>query len=215
MRLMLKVSAVVVGLVALIGALHMPFARSMLARVGGCPFPTSGRTLGPAAAEALRLSTLQQTRGNELITTRDAAGFLLAQDTRADVKRWASTHGVTCREDRHGAGVRCDDVAGPMLRSPRAADETLRVLLAFDLQDRLVGVQLQSVAKSSSEARARVAQAERMIASAGGDGLSDVARLERPLGQSKAQLRAANYSAELVITHMGREFAIYESYQAL
>jgi hypothetical protein len=214
-RILLKVSAATVVLSGLIYALHLPAAHDVLARFGGCPFPFTNRTLPKAAAETLRFTTLQKTRGAQPIATREAAGFALTIEKRRDVMFWAKEHKLDCRADRHGAGLTCAHVKGDMLPSPRAANTTIRVLFGFDAADVLVGVQLQSVAKNASKACAHVASAQQAIVRLGGAPLSGVERLGEPLAQAKTMLRASNYSADVVISNIANTYAIYESYQAL
>ena len=215
MRALLKVAAALAVCVGLIGLLHMPFARGLLASVGGCPFPTSGRTLTAAEAEALRVAALRRVAGHKASGARAAAGFELGRQRRSDIARWAAQHQLLCTSDRHGAGVACEGVSGGMLPMKRAQPGRMRAMFAFDTQERLVGVQLQSTASSAKAATESVSAAARGIAGSGGEQLSDVGKLALPLGQARARARASNYSADLVITHLGDHYAVYESYQAL
>lgn len=206
MRRSIKVTLTFAGFAAVICLLHLPSARSLLARAGGCPFPTTQRTLGPAAAEQLRLSTLRRSAGERAVGLRHAAGFTLGRDTRSDIEKWAHHERVECQPDSHGAGVTCASVQDA---------EPMRLMFAFDTSDRLVGVQVQSGASTLESARQTVAESERALVAQGGQSLTGLSELRRPLGQARAQLRAANYSADIVITHIGEQYAVYESYQAL
>jgi len=92
--------------VAALAALHAPFARTVLARIGGCPV---GRA-SAAEIEAARKSAAAPNRGERDAPARPAAGFALDVTTRADVDAWARSHGVSCREKRERALLACADV---------------------------------------------------------------------------------------------------------
>lgn len=122
------------ALVLAVGALHMPFARSLLTRAGGCPFSGS---ITQAQAEEARHVAMAANPGTGVAPARPAMIFTLDQTTSAQVKAWAHEHKLSCDEPRTGT-LRCENVPAPALGLPPAPGTDAEVWLMFDAKDRLV-----------------------------------------------------------------------------
>ena len=100
-------SGILGALVVLIGILHMPFARSLLMQVGGCPIERD-----PSVIEQAQRAAALSRRGTAPAPTHTARGFRLGQDGPSEIESWASTNGVSCSSEREGTWLRCSDVPG-------------------------------------------------------------------------------------------------------
>ena len=121
------------SLVLLGGVLHMPFARGLLMRIGGCPMASE---VSPAELDRVHQGALAQDRGEALAPAKPAFGFDLGKTTRADVIAWAAREGARCQKDR-GNEIRCDRV--PASAVGTAAEGTLASLsFGFNAQGRVV-----------------------------------------------------------------------------
>lgn len=96
------------GAFALVGALHMPFARPLLMRLGGCP--ASG--ISPVAIDAARKGAIDSARGITPAPARPAMGFALDAATIDDVRAWAARVGARCEEKRELTLVKCSGALG-------------------------------------------------------------------------------------------------------
>jgi hypothetical protein len=214
-RTLIKLAASSLVAVGLIGVLHMPFARKLLQSVGGCPFPTTSRTLTAAEAEALRQDTLAPAKTLAPAPARPALGFVLEQTTRAEVNSWAASHQITCQGDRHGAGLTCQNVAASALPAPGATEVSGSLMLGFGANDTLVSVHYLSRDASRDRVLARSDEAVLLLASLSVPIThSGNPRLDAALSQSRSRLVFRDYTAELSATHMGSAYALSESYQA-
>jgi hypothetical protein len=125
------VGALVVG----VGLLHMPFARSLLTRAGGCPF---GSQLTHAQAEQARhLATAPIRSSAAGAPARPAMVFTLDETTPTQVKAWARDHQLSCNQPRPGT-LRCENVPAEALGLAPAHGTDAEVWLMFDAEDRLV-----------------------------------------------------------------------------
>jgi hypothetical protein len=127
--------AVLAAATAAVGVLHMPFARGLLMRAGGCPFGQA--TL--AQLEPARLAAVRSTRGSEAAPVRPALGFDLDRTTRKDLDAWADRAHVSCGEVREGL-VFCKDVPAAALGMPAADGPVQELHLGFNTQGHLVDV---------------------------------------------------------------------------
>lgn len=176
LRRWLVVAAATLGVVTLgVGLLHMPWARPLLARIGGCP--ASRAT--PQQVEAEQRRAWLSLRGAGSAPARPALGFALGRTTLAEVKAWAEARGLRCDASRGGALLRCAGVPAAALPSPaRGVYEDLA--FGFRLRDeRLVNVTALRSGLAAEEASAQLRDA--------------AARLERALGAPTRQ--AAGESA--------------------
>jgi hypothetical protein len=216
------------ALTALTGLAHTRTGLRAIAWVTGsegCPFG-EGEALTAAAAEQLRLDALAKLdRSKSPAPARPALGFRLDLDRRQDVTRWAEAHGVQCKADRSGAGLRCLDVAFADL--PRAAqlepsDAAISeahgvVSFGFQPDGHLVSVQLQSATGTARPVLQRLAgtamdaieQLQPGSATVSGDALDSTSFVRR-----KAQVAFADYYAEVTATSLGKRWTVVETYQS-
>ena len=99
---------------AAVGVLHMPFAKSWLMKLGGCPLVSAT----PAQAEAARGSALVALRGADVAPQRPALGFKLEHTTARDVLAWGEQRGVDCHSTRDDTLVLCNDVDAAAIDQP-------------------------------------------------------------------------------------------------
>jgi hypothetical protein len=176
-----------------VGALHMPWARPLLQRVGGCPV---GRA-SPRQVEAAQRAALHRLAGASPAPARPALGFDLGRTTLGDVEAWARSRSLSCERVREGALLRCKGVPAPAL--PCASGSYDDVSFGFRLGDhRLLSVTTLWTGSSPDEASARAAAA--------------AAALERRLGPptsssagaagSFLQYRYADYLAGVTAMHL-------------
>jgi hypothetical protein len=122
------------AIVLAVGVLHMPFARSLLMRAGGCPFTAQ---ITRAQAEQARRIAMVPRRGTPEAPARPALVFTLDQTTMPQAKAWAKDHKLSCDEPRDGT-LHCVNVPAEALGLPSAPGTDAEVSLSFDAQDRLV-----------------------------------------------------------------------------
>src|SRR5262245_30553645 len=105
-KILIGVPSVLLGLTALVGVLHMPFARPVLALIGyGCPIKAS-----PGDVEVARRLSAKAIRGTTASPSRPALGFALDRSTRADVDVWVESFKLDCDDQQEGAVLRCKNV---------------------------------------------------------------------------------------------------------
>ncbi len=124
-----------VAATALVGLLHLPAARPLLARLGvKCP-------MGEATVESVdaqRRFAAAAERGADPAPARPALSFSLDVTTRDDVRAWTAKASLDCSENRP-ALVRCHNVPAALLGEEGAP--TLDELdLGFDPRGHLVNV---------------------------------------------------------------------------
>ncbi len=106
-RVSMYVVSGLAGLTLIIGLLHTPLGRPLLARLGvGCPVQAS-----PEDTERARLQSARATGGSEASPAQPALGFALDSMTLEDARAWAERHHVECSEQRAGSLLNCKDVA--------------------------------------------------------------------------------------------------------
>ena len=123
------------AVVAAAGVAHMPFARGLLMRLGGCPFGSARL----ADVEPARRAAIAGERGLTPAPARPALGFDLDRTTRQDARAWADREHVTCHDVREGL-VQCQDVAASALGLPEVDGPVGELSLGFDTRGRLVDV---------------------------------------------------------------------------
>lgn len=213
---MLGVTAL--GLVGIVGALHAPFARSLLMKMGGCP-------LGKASAaevEQGRMQAVRNTRGATQAPARPALGFTLDASTPEDVHVWAKANLVTCNDKREGMLITCKDVAASVLMDrkgePGVVDE---VSFAFRPRDRkLVNVTVVSFALPAEEgarrmqaATERLAKQEHLGAPTHAAGEATAQRLSQGgFMTATAEYTYADYMAEVTATSFTRGVTVREHF---
>lgn len=118
------------------GVLHLPGARSLLRRAGGCPIPRATA----AQVEAAQARAFRVLRGTATAKSRPALGFGLEISTRTDVESWARKHRIACESRREGAILLCDAVPASAV-SPGATGRYDELAFGFRLRDfRLVNL---------------------------------------------------------------------------
>lgn len=189
------------GVVALIGALHLPAGRALLRTVGGCPVGAPVAAEDADRARAVAWSTL---RGVGEAPARPALGFALGETTRDALRAWADDAGAACVDE--GASLRCTALpAGPW--GAAGPDDELRA--GFDGAGALVSVVVSLSGRTPGEASAQwSALADGLDRQLGvpaarrGDG--SAAGLARGgMAQATAEARFADFRASVTATQLG------------
>jgi hypothetical protein len=118
-----------------IGVLHMPFARSLLMRVGGCPM--AGARMTPREMEHARHIALEDERAPLAAPVRPSVGFALDTTSLAEVHAWADRAKVGC-EDKHPGLVLCTNVQPASVGLPAAEGVIDELALGFNERNLLV-----------------------------------------------------------------------------
>ena len=134
-----------------IGLLHLPAARPLLARLGACPV---GRASASEIEDARRIA-LRSLRGESRAPARPALGFELERTTLDEVRGWTRARALACDLSRESTLLVCSRVPVNALGSDalQAIDE---LAFVFRLRDRRLvnvttlttGVSPQSAADS-------------------------------------------------------------------
>jgi hypothetical protein len=194
--------------VAAAGLLHLPWARPLLARLGGCPASRAS----PARVEAAQRRAWQALRGASAAPSRPALGFALAETTLAEVEAWGRARGLDCERLRDGALLRCAAVPAAALGvGPTGTYDD--VSFGFRLRDgRLVNV----TALRGGLAAPAAAEAMREAAGRLAGELGPPQRLSAP-GSEPAflQYRYVDYLADVTAMSVPRRgHAVREHYMA-
>jgi hypothetical protein len=182
--------------VASVGVLHMPFARGLLMRAGGCPFGNARL----AEIEPARRAAIARDRGDRAAPARPALGFDLDRTTRDDARAWANREHVACDEAREGLVV-CKEVPPSALGLPEV-DGPAELHLGFDTHARLVDVSTMRMNVAGTEGVRDIAR--RLEANVGppqqASGGFDDAHLGRQgaYSLSSARYRYRDYFAEVI-----------------
>jgi hypothetical protein len=205
MKKLAKVGCAIAVMIGAIGVLHMPIARPLLMKIGGCP-------VGKASAadvDLIRKQSVNAMRGTaeSVAPSRPALGFALEGTTVTDVQTWASMNQVSCSDQREGMLVVCKDVPARLLNG-RSANEVIdEVSFAFRPGDqKLVNVTAMSYGVAPNDAAARVSHiTENLDADLGAptsrDGEMSAERLSKGgYTTSMASYRFRDYVAEVSAT---------------
>ncbi len=98
-------TASLVGVTALVGVMHMPFARSFLMKVGGCPIVQATPEQLEQAQNAA--ATTRAASATEVAPMKPALGFVLEKTTADEVHAWIASKGLTCSDDVGGSIISC------------------------------------------------------------------------------------------------------------
>jgi hypothetical protein len=120
-----------------IGLLHLPLAKGLLMRLGGCPFASASLT--PAQMDTARHLALATRKGEASAPSRPALGFALDATSAGDVHRWADRSRVTC-EDVHQGLITCANVPSEALGRPASEGRIDELALGFNQRGRLVNL---------------------------------------------------------------------------
>lgn len=214
-RLLKRLAVFFAASFALVGVMHMPFARNLLRSAGGCPFPSTDRVMTPAEAEQLRVATLAPSKALSEAPARPALGFTLEQTQRSDITRWAKAHGIDCKADRHSSGLTCANVAATQLPAPTSSRVRGSLMFGFTPEGSLVSVHYLSRDTSRTNAISRAAEATELLASLAAPlAQQGTLGLERPLSQGRRSVAFRNYAAEIAATNVGPAYTVSESYQS-
>jgi hypothetical protein len=208
-----------------IGALHTPWGRPLLARLGGCPAARVSAT----DVDHLRLAGLAGIRGNAPAPARPALGFELDRTTSGDVEAWAARSGVVCVTKKRGlTSVDCQNVSRGVLPSAtgssgggdRGAElETIEDLaLTFNPAGRLVSVDAFTRGVPVTRADQAFSAASQHLGNLLGapsehDAHLTVADIARaPLVTTRQRFRFSDYVAILSVSNLSSGLAVREQY---
>ncbi len=181
--------------VGLVGVLHMPFARGLLMRVGGCPVGRASLAeLEPARRDAVRAE-----RGTLPAPARPALGFDLDRTTRAEMNAWADRSKVSCHEKREGL-VFCDNVPAAALGLPDVDGPVSEVHFGFDTRGVLVDLatmRMHTTARPARDIEERLVKAVGAPQQKNGSFDDEHLALEGAKGLSTASFRYRDYIAEI------------------
>ena len=120
-----------------VGLLHLPRAKGLLMKLGGCPF-ASGQ-LTPAQMDTARHLALATRRGEAPAPSRPALGFSLDSTSIDDVRRWAERVHVSCEDVRAGF-ITCASVPSEAVGRPEGEGRIDELGLGFNRRGQLVNV---------------------------------------------------------------------------
>ncbi len=134
-RIVLFTSALAVGA---IGALHLPIARPLLARMGvSCPVDS----VSAVQVETLHRAAFHALRGDARAPNLDAFGLTVTKDHQEDVRAWTRTRGMTCTSVTRGLHyLSCGNVPAGALGAQAGGEAIQDLTFTFDSKDVLVGV---------------------------------------------------------------------------
>jgi hypothetical protein len=201
----LGTGAVLTLLTGLIGFAHTPAGKPMLdwiAGRAGCPI---GGHIEPAERDAAILTARQVFKGEMPAVSRDALVFTLGATTSETARAWAEREGIACVEEEPGR-LRCTDVPSAALGVEMPVAD---LLVSFDANDRLQGIDVHTGALAADEAVRLVESRREAIAKQAGPATSmaGVATGEwlasGPLQQVSTSFHYADRRAELTATNFG------------
>lgn len=193
---------------ALIGVLHLPAAKPLLAAMAGCPVPWGAVAVSPEQAAVDRRAASSILRGQGQMQAVQAFGLELGVATAVDVQRWAQQRGGACLLEGGGTGLSCGQV--------RFEAGTHGSLFAeLDLQGRVVALSSMERSESPSVAVASFVEVKRQLEATAGapsreSGVPDAAWLGGgALRQARAEFRRENAYAGVSATHLSEsEFVV-------
>lgn len=211
-RVLVGTGAAAVLLTALVGVLHMPFAKALLRRLSPaslCPV-THGSAAQIDRAHAIGAAAIRASASRRA-PSRPALGFVLEKTTRAELDAWAKLHGLSCGDINGNPTLRrCNDVPAAALGEPESDGPVEEV--AFELRGTGALVSVQTLRRGMDPARsADVARGlERSAASALGAptkscGEPTTAHLAHGfLASYEAEHAFQDYRATISATSMGK-----------
>jgi hypothetical protein len=206
------------GFVGVMGFLHTPAGRPLMARLGmSCP----ARKVTPAQAEALRMRGVNALRGTGLAPARPALGLALDVAQVADVAAWASARGLDCAsKKRPSLTFTCTGVPASALASAADQGTIDELTFAFAPDGRLVGVDSLRRTMTAPDASWLFGLiADDLAAQLGTGG----ARVGEPtpaylaggaLHTARVQYRFADYLATVTAMNLSGRVALREQYQS-
>ena len=210
---------VVAASVALVGVMHMPFARGLLMRAGGCPVVGAGQAT-PEVMEPARHAAMAAERGHDPAPARPCVGFVLDQTTRDEVHQWEDRFHVDC-EDTNPGLIKCKDVAAGALAENDADGPAAELALGFDVQRRLVNVSVFRTHLSDERATSATAEVVSKLSPLGApqkrSGAFDAAHFaqEGAAGLATVSYRFSDYFAEVTAMRFeGSGLTLLEHYMS-
>lgn len=205
------------ALVAAVGLLHLPCARSLLMRAGGCPL--AGARLSLAQSEKARHISADAERGTGAAPARPALVFALDDTTFAQARAWARANRLDCEEPRDGA-MRCDHVPPQSLGLSATAPSDAQVWLEFNARGKLVNVStfrshLPPDVAASTVRQITASLASRLGHPTGSVGGFDADHLAQPAAASVASVsyRFGDYIADVsALNFQSSGVAVHEQY---
>lgn len=157
------VTVVAVVAIGVVGALHLPAARPLLAWLG---VPCPVRSVSATDVEALHGAALATLRGNQPAPTRAVFGLTLLTSRLDDGRAWARARGLMCEEQVRGLTyLSCTQVDAARAGLGAAGADVQDLTLVFDGVQRLIGVDLlrgglspEAAAAAGLEVAARLRQ---------------------------------------------------------
>ena len=202
---------------AVIGWMHTPRARPVLAALG---VPCSANKVTRDQVELICEAGLATLRGHEAAPARPALGMNLEHTTEADARVWADAHGAKCETAVHGYRyLHCRGVPARALTSDGPAITDL--WLSFGVSGTLVGIDAYRRGIDASGTRAAWLAATGGLQSklgkpavAFGDP-SPAALMSSALQTARVQYRYTNYIATVTVAHLARSgLSIREQYMS-
>jgi hypothetical protein len=203
-----------------IAALHHPYARPLLARMGRvCPT----QQVSAADVQAARDYGLARLQGAHPAPERPALGFELQRSSETAVLRWAERHRLRCRSETRGLrSLECEDVPPVALGVPDSEGRVDSLTLAFDAEGRVVAVdalrrKLEAHRASDALRAAGTRLAERLGRPTETLGESDAVYLSGgPFRTAFVRYRFRDYVATVAAVHLPDEgLAVREQYLAV
>jgi hypothetical protein len=217
LRVSLYVASGLAVLTLLVGLLHTPLGRPLLARLGvGCPVQAS-----PEDTERARLESARATRGTEASPAQPALGFVLDQMTAKDVMAWAERHHVDCDEQRSGSLLNCKAVPESALggRGGGSVDELQ--LVFSPTNQRLVNIATTQYGLNAQDAAAQMSQVVTGLRGQLGEptrelGQRTASYLESaPYRTALVRYRFSDYQADVTATNLpGKGTMLREHYMS-
>lgn len=153
-----RLGGAVLGGTVLVGLLHLPAAKPLLARLGACPVRAT-----PAATERARQRALSTLRGTERAPARPALGFTLDETKLAEVQAWARHQRLACAVSMQDTLVKCEGVPAAAVRGATGTID--EVAFGFRASDgRLVSVTTITAGLAAAAASARVTAIASLLA---------------------------------------------------
>ncbi len=151
----------------IVGALHMPFAASLLRAISpawACPI-RRGTPEQIDRAHAMGAASIRAS-ASEAAPARPALGFALDQTRRADIDAWAAKYGVSCAAIGGNENLRkCTKVPAEAVGQPSSMGTLEEITFELSSSDALVNVQTMRRGLSPETAAATSAALEARMAS--------------------------------------------------
>jgi hypothetical protein len=208
------------GFVGVMGFLHTPAGRPLMARLGmSCP----ARRISPVQAEALRMRGVSALRGTSAAPARPALGLTLDTSRAADVVAWARARGLDCVSTDHPSRMlTCGGLPGATPAPAGAAGDGTdnQITFAFAPDGRLIGV-------DSLRRRLTAADASRLFDQIADDLASQLGTNGGRVGEAtpaflasgtlhtaRIQYRFVDYLATVTAMNLSGRVALREQYES-